>query len=149
MLIGRAIMTDVGVEDIITVSGDTLSAGNTDADSTQSLRFVDDGDVREKKNSGSYDLISETTDWLRPSSSAPGLYEVRFTSISGDTGDFSATTSVNTWHDFSSGSWTGTVTDSTIFFGGKSVTFTIEIRLDGGSVLDSAAYTLTADRENS
>lgn len=80
-------------------------------------------------------------DWLSPKSAAPSLYEVRATVVSGSvstgtTGSWLALTSTR--------SWTRVDTDNN---GSSQVcVLTIEIRYNGGSVLDSSTVTLTANR---
>jgi hypothetical protein len=95
------------------------------------------------------DIISATTpggsvdegDWLNPKASAPSLYEVRATVTSGSlssgtAGSWLALTSNRTW----------TRLDSSAGDGANVCVLTIEIRYNGGAVLDTSTVTLTAER---
>ena len=142
---------DPPAEDVVTVTGGSgflFEASNTGANAEVFLKFTSDGDVFVKKNSGSYTQRASTTDWVVPATNAPGLYEIRFTNASGDTTYLSSTQAVDVWEDFSATDYILSIFDSSPNFGGKSATFTIEIRLDGGAVLGSGEYTISADRED-
>jgi hypothetical protein len=116
-------------------------------DSYARLKIDDDGNTYRSLDTGSasWFQINNGTDWVRPTGSAPGLYEVRWTNATGTV--TSSTVAEDTWHDLSTSdfiiynSFTGPI-------GTKSTTFDIEIRLDGGSVLDSASYTITAETDD-
>ena len=139
-------------EDVVTVSGgsgSSFTASNADADAHLYLKFTSTGDAFVRKNSGSYVQVSASTDWVRPTTNAPSLYQIRFTSASGDTTYLDGTKAEDTWHDIVDSDFIMHIFDSSIFLGGKSATFTIEVRLDGGATLDSGEYTITADREDS
>lgn len=138
--------------DIITVpggSGPTYQASKVGSNSTLDLKFDNDGNEYVRKNGGAYVQTNTADSWIRPTTSAPGLYKIRYTSATGDTTYLSSTAAEDIWYDLSSGDYILSIFDSTPFFGGKSATFTIEVRLDDGSVLDSGSYTISADREDS
>jgi hypothetical protein len=129
--------------DKVTLSGEaTFDSRTSPTDSYARIRIDNDGNVYESADSGSpsYSQVDTATDWLRPAGNAPGLYEVRFTSAT-NTPTF-ATATEDTWHSLSSGDFT--IYNSETGIGTKATTFTIEIRHNGGSVLASASYTLTA-----
>lgn len=84
---------------------------------------------------------SDVGDWLSPKSAAPSLYEVRATVVSGSvssgtTGSWLALTSTRTW----------TRLDSDNNGSAQECVLTIEVRYNGGAVLDSSTVTLTANR---
>lgn len=115
----------------VTVSGQTISS-TTDA----LVKFDADGKVYEfETDPGSYVQIDTSTDWVRPVAAASGTFEVKFTLSSGDT----PTGTLGTWLSLD--------TDRAIGFSSelsaKSADVLAEIRYDGGSVIDSATYTLT------
>ena len=142
---------DPPAEDVVTVSGGTGSAyiaSNQFADAKLYLKFTSDGDVFVKKNSGSYSQVSASTDWVVPTTNAPGLYEIQYTSASGDLTYLNSTKVEDEWHDFSDSDFIIWITDPSKIFASKSATFTIQIRLDGGAVLDSGSDTIAADRED-
>ena len=134
----------------VTVSGGSFTANNSGAIATMYLKIDNDGKMYKKVNNGNYSQISSSTDWIRPASSAPGAFEVRFTNKSGDTLTVTGATAENTWFTMSTSDFILFVSDNSVNVGGDSATFTIEIR-DGssGSALDTGNYTLTADREDS
>jgi len=134
-------------DDIINLDGHTVSAfkaGGTNADAH--LKVDNDGNMYQQKNFGGYTQIDSTNDWVRPTTSSPGLYEVRFTSLVGDTLT-SSTASEDTWWDVSSGDF---ILRLRLFGGGfdfASSVFDVEIRYDGGSNLASTSYTLSCSTE--
>jgi hypothetical protein len=77
--------------------------------------------------------------WLDPTTSAPSDYEIRATlssgTVSGTFGTWQALTSTRSWSVSASGGGGAS----------QSGTILIEIRKGGGSVLDSATFTLSAD----
>ncbi len=141
-----------GEEDVVTVSGGSFSAFNQDADATQEIWFdANDGNCYESENLGSAVQINSADDWLRPTSSAPGNYETRYTNHTGDSMTVTiggSAASEDTWYNFANGDFLFKITDSSPGFGGNSATFTVEIRLDGGPPSDSGSYTISADRED-
>ena len=133
-----------GGADVVTVSGETITKAETGGvDAYARVKVDNDGNMYKSEDTGSanWAQIDSVSNWLRPTSSAPGTYQVRFTSATNT--PTSATVTEDTWHALSGGdfiiynSYTG-------LNGSKETTFTIEIRLGTGSVLDSASYTLSA-----
>lgn len=136
--------------DVVTLSGHSNSAGNSGSAATASFKIDNDGFVYEKDNLGAWLKIDSVTDWVRPVESAPGDYECRYTSATGDTGDLTPTTAEDVWHPLATSDWTIIITDDNPLVGGKSATFTLEIRKgSSGGAIASGSYTLTADREDS
>lgn len=130
--------------DVVIVSGAALSTGiNFESPAEKTLKVDNDGNIYQRNNTAAYNQIATSTDWIRPTTSAPGLYEVRFTNKSGDT--IFTTKAEDVWHDISTGDFTWIIQDTTFDDGANTATFTVEIRLDGGAVLDSAAYTISAN----
>lgn len=135
-----------GGGDTVTVSGETTTDFRlAPTDSYARIKVDNNGNVYESSDTGTagWSIVDSGTDWVRPTSSAPGLYEVRFTSASNT--PTSSTAAEDTWHSLSSGDFI--VYNSVTGIGVKSTNFTIEIRYNGGAVLDSASYTITAEVE--
>lgn len=111
-------------------------------------RFIvdQDGNCYRRRNADSNVQINAATDWARPTGVAPGSYQFRYTGVTGDTGTFSATAAINVWHDLSVSDYTFTMSDDNTAEGGNSVVIDVEIGL-GDSALDSATWTLGADRQ--
>lgn len=146
MLAGGFFSQDSGGSDTVTLSGEaTVGFETSPTDSYARIKVDNDGNVYESVDTGtaSWTQVDTGTDWVRPTTSAPGLYEVRFTASNNT--PTSSTVAEDVWHSLSSGDFI--VYNSITGTGQKSSTFTIEIRYDGGSVLDSASYTITAEVE--
>lgn len=127
----------------VTLSGETTTALDDDpSDAYARIKIDQDGNVYESADTGtpSWVQVDTAADWVRPTGAAPGSYEVRYTSLTGDALD-SATAAVDTWYSLSSGDYTLVQSRATV--GTDTCTFTIEIR-SGATTLDSASYTLTA-----
>lgn len=132
-----------GGSDVVTVSGQTITEINdAPTDSYARLKIDNDGNIYQSRDNGSasWSQIDTVNDWVRPTSSAPGDYEVRFTSASNT--PTSSTKTENTWHNLDTGDFI--IYNSITGVGTKATNFTIEIRENGGSVLDSASYTCHA-----
>lgn len=100
-----------------------------------------DGDIFETTGDDVGDYPSDVGDWVDPKSAAPGSFQVRGYNQSGSGGVFTGDTT-NTWLDLSSNrEWTVSVSSllQTGFY-----TFDIDIGV-GGTVLDTATITLSAD----
>lgn len=124
----------------VTLSGEPVSAVMINATAQAAIRIDDYGNMYLQKNFGSYAQVDTATDWVRPASKAPGLYECRYTNHSGD--PVSATKAEDTWHTLSTSEFI--VSISMTAEGTKSASFTLQIRLNGGPVLASGSYSLTA-----
>lgn len=134
---------------VVTLSGETITATPIGEDAHAYLKIdAGDGKVYAKVNTGAYTQIDSATDWIRPADAAPGDYEFRFTGLTGDALAFS-TAVEDTWYPLSSGDFILRQTDITTGPGGKSSTFTVEVRKgSSGGAHTSASYTLAADRED-
>lgn len=91
-------------------------------------------------------ILSPDTDWIIPNFANDDLYEVRVTNVVVEAGGgvaFSfASAAEDTWIALSADrSWE---VDAPSLGGVKRVSFDLEIRYNGGAVLASARYTLTA-----
>jgi len=84
-----------------------------------------------------------STDWVVPHGEADSTFEGRITGLTGDA--FTTGPTVGTWFELSTIRTWELVQDET---GELSNSFTLEVRKDGGAVLDSAVYNLTATRAN-
>jgi len=132
--------------DTVTVSGGTLlAATRAGTISIKDLKFDQDGNVFDRESPGAYGQISSAEDWVRPTGNAT-TFQIRFINPTGDTGALSSTGTVDVWFTLSTSDFVMTVADNSAGDGASVVTFTIEIRLGTGSVLDSGSYTLSADR---
>jgi len=137
----------MGVPVALNLDGHSFAANSTSNPTTGSFIVDNDGNMYTQENASPVIQIDTATDWIRPADRSPGDYEVRYTSVTGDTANLTCTTAVDTWHPLSSGDWTITVSDTNLAVGPKSCTFTIEIRKGStGSALVSGSYTLSADR---
>jgi hypothetical protein len=112
------------------------------------LKIDNNGNVYRSVDNGvtSWSQIDTAADWVRPTSKAPGAYEVRYTGRTGSTLSF-GTVSENTWHPLSSGDFI-LYNSVTATSGDRDSTFTVEIR-DGssGSADVSGTYRLWASVE--
>lgn len=133
-----------GGGDTVTLSGESTSISVTNpTDAYARIKIDNDGNVYESADTGSasWVQVDSSTDWVRPASSAPGTYQVRFTSATNT--PTSSTAAEDTWYALSGGDFI--IYNSRTIVGIKSTTFTIEIRQGTGSVLDSASYSLFAE----
>jgi hypothetical protein len=136
------------VPGVVTVSGESIAEISAVATTTAGIRVGTDGFITERRG-GSYFSIDTGTDWIIPHTSASSLYECRITSVSFTVGSgwLVQAAADDIWIDLSANrEWSVQDTNSGAA-GRKVVSFTLEIRLNGGAVLDSASYTLEADYE--
>lgn len=109
------------------------------------VRVNADGTVDRHGSIGTaYGQMNAETDWIIPNEDASGLYEVRCTLNSGTlegssdaTGSWLALSSDRLWRVFDNSYPPATAETAELF---------IEIRYDGGSVLDSCTVNLSANR---
>lgn len=132
----------------VTLSGGTYNAGNMGADAYSYFIVDQNGNTYKRANNDTPIQVNTTDDWIRPTSEAPGTYQVRVTNVTGDLSFWSSTSAEDAWYTLSTSDWFVWVWDSTIGFGGKSITFDVEIRKGTGPTLASTSYTLSADRED-
>ena len=123
---------------IVTVSGENISAAQLGT-AVAAVRFNSAGTVDRGLN-GSFTQIDIDTDWIRPVSAAPGLYEIRLTVVSGNS-PTGASAAINTWLPLTATRF-WELSNSAI--GSRSGVWGVEIRLGSGPVLDSANYNMTA-----
>lgn len=125
----------------VTVSGESVTGLKLSGTATAGIRVNADGTI-DKNQNGIYSQIDAATDWIIPNGSASSLYEVRVTSV---TGSFSnAAAAPNTWINLGSNREWNVIQ---VGEGSSTASFTLEIRYDGGAVLDSGTYFLTATIE--
>lgn len=134
------------------IAGTGNQATNQGADARQDMIFEQDGERRYRNNNGSRVLLGN---WINPTSEATGNnYQIRWTGATGDTADGGQTTTQNTWHDMDVSDWFLWVIDSTTGFGGKSITYDVEIGQydttvgDQDGIVASGTITVDADRED-
>jgi hypothetical protein len=136
-----------GGGDVLTLSGEVLFAFNFMADAFAEFKLDNDGNMYDRENNGAYNLIDSGTDWVRPAISSPGLYQARYTNLTGTALSFNSA-SEDTWRAMTLGDFR---TQQRTFGGPisfESSTFDYEVRLGAGAVLASGSYTLNADRED-
>lgn len=141
-----AISPGGGIGDTVIVSGGSGINYNAlnNATSDLDLKFDQDGNEYVSKNGAAYVQRNAANCWLRPTVSAPGLYEIRYTSASGS-GNLSGPVAENAWRAFSTGDFIMNIFDTVDSVPNENATFTIEVRLDGGPVLNSGVYTIQAN----
>lgn len=131
----------------LTLSGGSYNAFNFGANARVDIKVDDDGNVYRRNNLGSYSQIAAGSDWIRPASSAPGAYEVRYTNATGDTGDLAGTVAEDTWHPLTTSDFAVWIVTTGV--DSVSATFDIEIRNgNSGGADESTSYTLSATRED-
>ncbi len=151
---GIIIASPMGVEAVaagdVTLSGESIfqfSSSPSDPQ-TAGVRFNSNGTVQ-KREGASYVQIDASTDWIIPNGDANSTYDVRITNVVWTSGSafFVEAAAEDVWINLGSNrEWS--VQDNTgTAAGSKDVSFTVEIRKDGGAVLDSATYSLSAEWE--
>ena len=135
---------------VLNLDGQTITKISiSPTDAYARLKIDNNGNVYRSGDSGSasWTQIDTAADWVRPTSAAPGAYEVRYTGRTGVTLSFN-TASEDTWHPLSSGDFI-LYNSVTATLGDRDSTFTVEIR-DGssGGADVSATYRLHATVES-
>jgi hypothetical protein len=143
------IVTICATGEKLNLDGQTITKVSfSPTDAYARLKIDNNGNVYRSVDTGvaSWSQIDSAADWVRPTSAAPGAYEVRYTSRTGSTLSFN-TASEDTWHPLSSGDFI-LYNSVTAVSGDRDSTFTVEIR-DGssGSADVSATYRLWASVE--
>lgn len=134
-----------GGAEVVTLSGETVSAFAFMSQATAECFFQASGIVQRRVNGGSLTQVDSGTDWIIPNGAAPGSYRCRHTGPSGDAFNF-VTAAVNVYSALTS-QYEIQQIDNSPTAGGQSTTCTIEI--DDGSVSqDTGAYNVNADRED-
>jgi hypothetical protein len=134
-----------GTSDIVNLDGHTFLDEAKDPDNAYAhIKCDNDGNMYSDKGTAtpSWSQLDSVNDWVRPTGSAPGLYEVRYTSLTGDA-VYAATTAEDVWHSLSGGDWT--IEQRRTSIGTNDSIFLIQIRYNGGSVLASNTYELECD----
>ena len=128
----------------VKLSGETIA--NVEADPTQArawIIFNTDGTV-DKREGGAVSQIDTATDWIIPNSGADGIYEVRYTNLSGDAFTVSAA-AADTWIALTAGRTRGYTNTSNGTTTSSTADFQIRLGGGGGSIT-SANYSLSAQR---
>lgn len=131
---------------VVTITGGTNTAFSFGSNSRAEVRFMTTGFVNFRDNGSTNTNVNTTTDWVIPRTNMT-LFRVRHTNVTGDTGFATAAGAINVFISLGTITRSYYVDDATIFAGGHSATYTIQID-DGTTVQDTAFYTLTADRED-
>lgn len=134
--------------DVITLSGETVNAFAFMSDARAELELRANGNMYRETNNAGAIQIDSATDWVRPASSAPGLYETRYTNLVGDLLHAGTSSGENGWRAVSLGTYFWVQQDSTPTAGGEDSTFDIQVREGTGPVIASFQYRLIADRED-
>jgi len=130
------------VTSVVTLTGATISAAGINRVIIARLTLVPDGTTWRYTHLGSQQ-INAATDWMIPNEDASPLYEFRYTNHVGDALSYTGDISVEgTWVDMSEARHLG-LRESRLFQT-SDCTFDLEVRLDGGDVLATAEYHLTA-----
>lgn len=130
---------------IVSVSGETIGSAGVGSQLAR-LDFLAVGTVFKFETSSGNNQIDSATDWIIPNGAASSDYDVRYINLSGDAFTFSAA-SENTWIDLGSDRSWGYIDSNPAPFELLFGFATFQIRLGpSGPVLDSATYTLAANR---
>ena len=131
----------------VTLSGESVSVNGALADA--GIRFNSDGTV-DKVENGTYTQVDSSTDWIIPNGAASSLYDVRITNVvdiggSPEGFNHASAAAEDVWINLGANrEWAvenvGTGGSSSVGY-----TFDVEIRYNGGSVLDSASYTVLSE----
>ena len=133
--------------DVVTLSGESVFNFSFGSNAFAWLKIDNDGNVYRQIGNAGYVQVDTLTDWVRPASSSPGAYQVRYTNLLGDA-LVSASAAEDVWLAMSIGDF---VLLQRTFSGpieSFNSTFTIEIREGTGAVLDSGLYSLNVERED-
>lgn len=126
----------------------TNTAFNFGANAYSYWKADNNGNCYTKDNSGSWNQVQSSTDWVRPSTEAPGSSQIRHTAETGDTSWGVPPGALNAWLALSTDR-SFYCYDSAPLFGIKEVVFTVELDGTGSSSADdTATITLRADRED-
>lgn len=128
---------------VVTVSGETISSQGIGFQ-TATVIFRADGTTDKFTTQTGTTQIDVATDWIIPNDAADSTYEVRYTSLVGDAFTFFAAAE-DVWVDLGSDRQWGYRDTNSNFFVLKTGTATFEIRKDGGAVIASATYSITAN----
>lgn len=90
--------------------------------------------------------IDSGTDWIDPNGDASADFEFKYELDSGDALDVSSSVAASTWLAVSSDIFLEQRWAAGAGIGSKASTITVSVRFDGGSVIDTGVFTLTAER---
>ena len=130
----------------VTVSGETITdIGGGNRLFRAALRVDNNGNIYKIEDT-TVTQIDTVDDWIRPTSDASSSYDVKYDFVSGDALDPSTSLADGVWGALGADKFFEQRWALGAGVGSKSTVITISIRFLGGSVLDSANYTLTAER---
>ena len=134
-----------GIHGQVTLSGETLTRND---ESVVGVRFNADGTV-DSLLDGSYAQIDNATDWIIPNNAAPGLYQVRVTSVtetdSSGNGWQAAAAANDTWIALTSNRLWAVVAAGPTGADSGGMDFNVEIRFGAGPVVATGAYSLFSE----
>lgn len=130
------------------LSGHTGNAFSFGSNATAYYKVSFNGNCYRQSNNNAQVQINTATNWVRPTSAAPGSSRVQYHSLTGDTGNFVGWGLASTYYALTS-TRQCYVYDSSPTAGGRSCTFTAVLdALGDASDTYAASITLSADRED-
>ena len=130
----------------VTVSGEVISDIGSGDRLFRAALVVKLSGTSDKIVNTTQTQIDGATDWIIPNGDASSLYEVRYTGLTGDALDGSTSLAEDVWGSLGANKFFSQRWVAGAGIGMKSSVFTVEIRFNGGAPLDSASYTLNAER---
>jgi hypothetical protein len=132
-----------GAAAVVTIGNKTVNAFKFAANATAYIWFNSDGTTDTQQNTSSPVQYNASTDWIIPNEDGGSPYRTKYSSMTGDTGDYVGSISTV----YSSLATNKYFAERRTTAGQSSVTFTAHID-DGTTEQDTATFTLTADRED-
>jgi len=140
-------MLMAGAHRHITVNLDGATANSIDISAPKTagagFSFNMDGTVDDWDRNSGFTQIDTATDWIIPNSAASSLYEMAYTSFTGDALTTDEFGGVDTWVNMSENREVRLISDADPE--ALSCQFTMQVRLNGGAVISSAVYTINAE----
>lgn len=125
---------------VITLTGATIEDVSNGVRTYTARLWIKLDGTTDKTENTTTTQINSGADWCIPNSASESEdYEVRYTSRTGDAPGGNLTE--DTWADIDADK-TVTLSGSLASEVSEACTFTVEIRINGGAVIDSASYTL-------
>ncbi len=129
---------------VVTLSGASISTTGS-GQQVQALDFRADGTLFDVATGEADAQLSSGTDWIIPNTEGDSTYEVGYIDRTGDPFSTEAATSGN-WANLGANRFWNVIDNDPLVMNSTSTTATFRIRKDGGAVIDSASYTIIANR---
>lgn len=139
-----AAMMSEGAGGIVTLSGENIETSEDLGPVAARLWINADGTL-DKEESGVRTQIDSGTDWIIPNAAASSLYEVRFTNLAGSIQAGSTDLTEDVWQSINADFRISTFRSGASGNGQTVATFDLQIRFNGGPVLATGFFTLTAE----